>query len=130
MTRCLRTAVALAAASAVAVAPTSIASGASASRAPTLREREAMTKALPQDVRNTPVECLWLDIRVSRNARYALVSGAYLNTSGPNSRCVRYASNGFFILKRIRRWRVIYVGSEPPRCALGVPRDLTPCRKG
>jgi hypothetical protein len=105
------------------------ASSALASRAPTLKEREAITKALPMDVRNTPVECLWLDIRVSRNSRYARVDGAYLNTSGPNSRCVRYASNGFFILRRVVRWRVIYIGSIEPRCSLGVPRDLTPCRK-
>jgi hypothetical protein len=127
--RCLRTRLAVAPASVVALAATSTASGALASRAPTLKEREAITKALPQDVRNTPVECLWLDIRVSRNSRYARVAGAYLNTTGQNSRCIRYASNGFFILKKLRRWKVIYIGSTPPRCSLGVPRDLTPCRR-
>jgi hypothetical protein len=41
---------------------------------------------------------------------------------------VKYASNGFFILKKQRaRWRIMYQGSDPPTCKLHVPRDLSRC---
>src|SRR5437867_2614285 len=65
-----------------------------AARPPTLSERAAITRALPAHLRNTPTECVWLDVKVSRNPRYALVSPLYLNATAPGSRCLRYASNG------------------------------------
>jgi hypothetical protein len=117
----------------VAVVLTSVAlvsaAPAAAARPPTFKEREAITAALPAFVRNTPVECLWLTIRVSsRNSRFAWVGSLYLNAIKPGSRCVRYASNGFFVLKKSPRWRVVFQGSTDPPCSLRIPRDLTSCR--
>jgi hypothetical protein len=100
---------------------------ASAARPPTHAEREAITKALPGAIRNTPVECVWLDIRVSRNANYAYVSTDYLNATGPRSRCVQYARDGLFVLRRTTGWKVVYSGSDWPRCSLRIPRDLVRC---
>lgn len=54
--------------------------------------------------------------------------GFNLNATTPGSRCVRYAANGFSILKKARRWRVIYEGSDLPSCSLRVPRDLIRCQ--
>ncbi len=101
---------------------------ASAARPPTHTEREAITQALPAFVRNVPVECVWLDIRVSHNPRYAYVGSEYLNATAPGSRCVRYARDGFFVLQKTTKWKVVYSGSDRPRCALGIPRDLVGCR--
>ena len=100
---------------------------AAAARPPTLPEREAITRALPAYLRNTPIECVWLDVSVSRNPRYALVAPVSLNATTPGSRCIRYAGNGFYVLKKARRWRVVYEGSVEPPCKLGVPRDLVRC---
>jgi hypothetical protein len=52
----------------------------------------------------------------------------YLNATRLGSRCIRYASNGFFVLKKAPTWKVIFNGSVYPSCTLKVPRDLTPCR--
>lgn len=103
------------------------ATAAAAARPPTRGEREAITRALPAFIRNTPVECVWLKIRISRNPRYALVEPVYLNATTPGSRCLRYASDGFFVLKKTRAWRIVYNGSDPSKCSLGIPRDLGPC---
>ena len=97
-----------------------------AARPPTLGERAAITRALPLYLRNTPVECVWLVIRVSRNPRYAKVDPVYLVAS-PGSRCLRYASDGFYVLKKSRKWRIIYSGSDPPLCSKRIPRDLVAC---
>jgi len=106
-------------------------SAALAARPPTLKEREAITAALPAFVRNIPVECLWLEIRVStRDTRYASVGGLFMNWEKPGSRCLRYTFNGGWILKRADRWRIVYEGSDPPPCSLKIPRDLGPCLKG
>ena len=57
-----------------------IAAPALASRAPTLREREEITNSYPAYIRNAPVECVFIEIRVSsRDARYALVGVQALN---------------------------------------------------
>ena len=86
--------------------------------------------ALGAYIRNAPVECVWLDIRISsRNASYALVGAQVLNWRQPGSRCIRYAANGFDILrKRQGKWRFIFSGSDDPPCALRVPTDLVGCR--
>ncbi len=95
-------------------------------RPPKLGERAAITKALPASLRNVPVGCVWLDTAVSRNGRFALVSPVYLNAL--RLPCLRYASNGDWILrKRSAGWRVVFHGSDPPSCSLGVPRDLVRC---
>jgi hypothetical protein len=96
-----------------------------AARTPTLAEREAIVHALPPFVRNAPVDCVWLKIRVSNGGRYAVVRPAYLNTG--TARCARYAADGFFVLRKADRWRVIYVGSEFPPCSKRIPRGLIPC---
>ncbi len=97
-----------------------------AARSPTLDERAAIVRALPTLVRNTPVECVWLKIRVSRNPRYALADLVYVNTN--LMRCARFTADGFFVLKKSRVWRVVYVGSDFPRCSMKIPRDLVGCR--
>jgi hypothetical protein len=98
---------------------------AQAKRPPRSGEREAITAALPAYFRSEPVGCVWLDISVSNNGRYATASPVYLNALHPP--CARYAANGYWILKKTTRWRIVFAGSERPKCSLGVPRDLTPC---
>lgn len=112
----------------VGVVPAVLVSTAVAARPPTHREREAIVRALPAFIRNTPVECLQLVVRVSRNPRYAYVGLEFLNAK-PGSRCFRYASDGFFIFKKVPRWKIIYNGSEDPPCSMKIPRDLRPCLK-
>jgi hypothetical protein len=93
-------------------------------------EREQITMSYPTYIRNAPVECVWLNIRISsRNASYALASAQVLNWRQRGSRCIRYAANGFDVLrKRQGKWKFIYSGSVDPPCALHVPRDLVGCR--
>ena len=100
------------------------------SRAPTLREREQITKWYPAFIRNAPVECVYIVIRISsRDARYARTYPQVLNWRKKGSRCGRYAANGFYILKRRQaRWRLVWQGSTEPSCSLKIPRDLTHCR--
>jgi hypothetical protein len=96
-----------------------------AGRPPSLTERAAIAAALPQGLRAVPVGCVWLDVTVANAGGYAKVSPIFLNAT--NAPCVKYASNGFFILKRQPRWRIIYSGSELPPCKLHVPRNLSRC---
>lgn len=99
-----------------------------AARAPTFKEREAIIMALPKSIRDTPVECIVLRIRVStRDSRYADVGGAYLNWEKRGSRCLRYTSNWHLFLKKARTWKIIFDGTTGPSCRLKIPRDLTPC---
>lgn len=96
-----------------------------AGRPPSFPERESVTAALPQSLRSIPTGCVWLDVTVANAGGYAKVAPVFLNaTKAP---CVKYASNGFFILKKQARWRIIYEGSELPSCTLHVPRDLSRC---
>jgi hypothetical protein len=103
------------------------AGAAQAKRSPQLGEREAITAALPAWMRGEPVGCVWLDVSVSNNGKFATATPVYLNALKPP--CARYAANGYWILKKTTRWRIVYNGSEPPQCSLGVPRDLTPCMR-
>jgi len=112
---------------AVAAAALIVAGPGLAKRAPKLGERAAITKALPASLRNVPVGCVWLDIAVSRSGGYAMVTPVYLNAL--HLPCLRYASNGDWILKkRPAGWRIVFRGSDAPSCSLGVPRDLVRCR--
>jgi hypothetical protein len=97
-----------------------------AGRPPSFPEREAIAASLPQSLRSIPVGCVWLDVTVANAGGYAKVAPVFLNaTKAP---CVKYASNGFFILKKQQaRWRIIYQGSDPPVCKQRVPRDLSRC---
>ena len=101
------------------------AGSAEAKRQPTFKEREAITAALPAWLRGYPVGCVWLGISVSSNPRYARVGLGFLNATRPP--CSKYTSNGFWILKKLTKWRIIYNGSTQPSCSLRIPRDLTPC---
>ena len=101
----------------------------SAARAPTRSERQAITNALPKYVRAMPVGCVWLNIRVSKNSRYAYVASEIMNAVPPNAKCLRYASNGFFILRKRTsgKWTIVFNGSVWPPCSQHIPRDLVPC---
>jgi hypothetical protein len=122
------TAVRLLAVVAAAGAALSAPAAGAAARAPTHAEREAIVRALPAGIRAIPVGCVHLNVRVSRSPRFAYVGPEFLNAR-PGSRCLRYAGNGFFVLRKTgRAWRVVYTGSELPACSRGIPRDLVRCR--
>jgi hypothetical protein len=120
----------LAALTAVGLLVLTATSGVYAARRPTRAERQAITNALPKYVRAMPVGCIWLNIRVSTtNPRFAYVAPEIMNATPPNTQCLRYASNGYFVLKRgaSGRWVIIYNGSSGPPCSLRIPRDLVRC---
>lgn len=96
-----------------------------AARQPTLTEREAITAALPADFKRYPVGCVFLRIAVSNNDHYATVTPVILN--GLHQPCVKYASNGYWILRKTTRWKIVFEGSVSPSCSLRVPRDLGRC---
>src|SRR4051794_15949058 len=104
------------------------AGSANAARKPTFREREAITAALPAWFRRYPVGCVAVDIVVSKNGKYAEADPVFLNAR-VGTPCLRYASNGFWILKKTRSWKIVFNGSDAPPCSLGVPADLGGCRK-
>lgn len=99
----------------------------------------AITSALPKWLRTMPVGCMRLDVHVSNDRRYASVSPMLNLTERPSvsptvtasDDCVAYGSNGFYILRKgaSGRWAVIFNGSVPPPCSLGVPRDLSGCTR-
>lgn len=111
-----------------------LASSANAARSPTLGERTAITRAMPAFVRNYPVGCASLSIQVSRNPDWARVGVQYLLEPGSSKSdpCLRYAANGFWILKKSSRWKIVFNGSDGPACSLGlgVPQDLGGCVRG
>jgi hypothetical protein len=117
---------ALAAASALAAVATA---AADARRPPTFNERVAITRALPAEILAHPAGCVRFVIAVSNDGRYARAAPSYLipRPVPPNDPCVRYASNGYWLLKRNRGWKVVYNGSGGPSCSLGIPRDLERC---
>jgi hypothetical protein len=96
-----------------------------AARQPTLSEREAITAALPASFQRYPVGCVFLSTTVSNNGHYATVTPVFLNAL--RQPCVKYASNGYWILKKTTRWKVVFVGSVSPPCSLRIPRDLVRC---
>ena len=97
--------------------------GAGASRQPTFSEREALTAALPSWLQQYPVGCVWLEITLAGDGRYAQVTPGFLNAL--HEPCVKYASNGRWILKKTAtRWKIVFNGSVAPPCSLGVPKDL------
>ena len=105
--------------------------GTAAARRPaTQAERTAIVRALPKIYRagiaKAPAGCVTLVARVSANGRYAEVTPHFSSRAV----CVRYASDGFFLLRRrARGWKTIYNGSDEPPCSLGVPRDLIACAR-
>ena len=101
----------------VLLAALGLAGSVAAKRAPRLGERAAITGALPTFLRNEPVGCVWLDITVSTSGKYAIAAPVYLSPVRPA--CLRYASNGSWILRKVTRWKIIWNGSERPKCSLG-----------
>ena len=98
-------------------------------RAPGHAERESIVRALPASQRNIPVECIRLDIAVSQDANYARLGFEFLNATRPGSRCIRYAFNGFAILQKTDRWRIVYNGSTDPSCSMNIPPELVGCTR-
>jgi hypothetical protein len=106
-----------------------LAPAALAARPPSFAERAAITAALPSFLQREPVGCVWLRITVSTNGKFAIAAPTYLNAT--TKLCRRYAANGEWILKRTTRWKVVFNGSDPPSCALGIPHDLVQgCLRG
>lgn len=101
--------------------------GVAAARLPTQAEARSLFAALPAFVRSVPRKCVRFEMRVSDNGRYAKVTPVFLNAL--RLPCVKYASNGYWILARTTRWRIIFDGSVFPSCSLRVPRDLSTCQK-
>jgi len=121
----VRTLVGLFTVAAALAATVAVPGAADAAREPTRAERAAVTAALPAWLRREPVGCVWLDLSMANDGRYALVRPVVLNpTTQP---CLRYAANGYWILRKTLRWRIVFNGSDPPPCSLRVPHDLTPC---
>jgi hypothetical protein len=100
--------------------------GSAAARPPTLTERAAVTAALPAFLRAEPVGCVWLDVALSKNGRWAKVTPTFLNAE--TMPCLKYAADGFFLMKHTTRWKVVFIGSDYPACELGVPKTLSRCR--
>ena len=123
ITRLLAAAVALAAVAAPATA--------SARRPPSFNERVAIIRALPADLRAYPAGCLQFAVVVSNHGGWATATPEVLipNPVPENDPCLKYAGNGYFVLRKAGRWKVVFVGSDRPACSLGVPRDLTACAK-
>jgi len=96
-----------------------------AARQPTPIEREAITAALPAAFKRYPVGCVFLRTAVSNNGQYATVRPVILN--GLRQPCVKYTSDGYWILRKSTRWKIVFEGSESPPCSLRVPRDLARC---
>jgi hypothetical protein len=96
---------------------------ANASRQPTLQEREGITNALPSWFKKYPVGCIWLETIVSNNSRYGETGPVFLNAL--HEPCLKYASNGFWILKKVgAQWKIVFNGSDAPPCSLGIPKDI------
>jgi hypothetical protein len=65
-----------------------------------------------------------VDIRVSHDSRFAFVAHEFRNPHHIPARCMKYASNGFWIVKAAPRWRIVYEGSEPPPCSMRIPAEI------
>ena len=99
-----------------------------AAKKPSLDERRDITRALPRSLRRTPAECVWIDIRVSNNSKWAIAEPHFLVGASPNDRCLKYAADGRYIARLQKgRWPIIFVGSDLPPFSSGVPKDLSPC---
>ena len=123
----LRAVAAIVAAAVVAGSCASVAHSASLARQPTPAERAAIIRALPSYFLSYPIGCIWLDITVSNNGRYARVAPQDLNAGSPT--CAKYSGNGYWIMKKLARWKIVFLGSVDPPCSLHIPRDLQPCSK-
>lgn len=111
----------------VVLAAAAVVAGTAAARPPTLAERASVTAALPKFLRVEPVGCVWLDLELSKNGRWAKVTPTFLNAE--TMPCLKYAADGFFLMKRTpTSWKTVFLGSDAPSCKLGVPKSLSDCR--
>ena len=110
----------------VALVTAASASAAPPARQPTRAERAAVTAALPAFLRAEPVGCVWLRMEMSKNGRWAKVTPTFLNAE--TMPCLKYAADGFFLMKHTTRWKTVFLGSDVPSCKLGVPKSLSACR--
>ena len=111
----------------VALVVAAVGAGSAAARPPTLKERASVTAALPKFLRAEPVGCVWLDLEMSKDGRWAKVTPTFLNAE--TMPCLKYAADGFFLMKRTATsWKTVFLGSDAPPCKLGVPKSLSACR--
>jgi hypothetical protein len=97
-----------------------VSGAADARRAPTLPERAEIRGATALALSSAPPACYTAVIYVSTLDRsYAYASARWKTTA----RCLPYASNGYFILRRSTHWRVVFNGSDAPSCRK-VPRRI------
>lgn len=86
---------------------------ADARRAPTVAERAEIRGATALALSDAPPACYAAVIYVATvDRRYAYATARWKATA----KCLPYASNGYFILRRSTHWRVVFSGSEPPAC--------------
>ena len=96
-----------------------------AARQPKPAEVQPLLSALPAFIRTAPRKCVRFGIMVSSSGRYAKIVPVVFDAT--HQPCVRYASNGYWLLRKATRWKIIFNGSVPPPCSLGVPADLSKC---
>jgi hypothetical protein len=109
----------------VALLGTALASAAAAARQPTPSEVRSVYAALPKFIRAVPLKCVRFGITVSNSGRYAKVVPVFLNAT--KQPCVKYAANGYWLLRKASGWKIVFNGSDPPPCSLGIPADLSKC---
>jgi hypothetical protein len=113
---------------AVAVLALCAVSLAAAARDATPAERGQLFRASAhaRDIReHAPSRCAEIVMRVSGS--FALVEPRFALAP----RCARFASNGYELFRRTPpSWTRVFVGSDPPPCSYGVPRDLVRCLAG
>lgn len=97
---------------------------AAARRAPTVAERAEIRGAMALALSSAPPVCYAAVIYLSTvDRRYAYATARWK----PIAKCLPYASNGYFILRRSTHWRVAFSGSDTPACKqvpARVVRDL------
>jgi len=101
---------------------------AAARRAPTVAERAEIRGAMALALSFAPPVCYGAVIYVSTvDRRYAYATARWKTIA----KCLPYASNGYFILRRSTHWRVVFNGSDAPPCTrvpARVARDLIKMR--
>ena len=94
------------------------------------RERSAIrqSRSLPRSVREAPIECLSIYLRMSLDHQYAF-GGIVLR---PGGHCHGNPGNGFRVFRRnpvTGAWTTVYEGSDWPPCSLRIPLELVSCLK-
>ena len=94
---------------------------AAARRVPTVPERAEIRGAMALALSSAPPACYAAVVYVSTvDRRYAYAAPRWRTTAT----CLRYASDGYLILRRTTHWRVVFNGSDAPPCTK-VPKRVT-----